>query len=84
MKVTLNYFDDKSSESISTDPMHFVVFDSDCRSCDENRRIVDCRKKSGVCSFNGRCYKDGSKKPDEACSVCKHGIWVNEKRKELF
>jgi len=43
--------------------------------------MSDCRKKIGVCSFNGKCYKDGSKKPDEDCFLCKMGVWINEKRK---
>jgi hypothetical protein len=80
LRISIGYSEEKQMSEWA----NLIVYDSDCKVCEESRKVrknIECRKKIGVCSVNGKCFKDGDKKPEDKCFVCKQGNWINEKRK---
>ena len=61
-----------------------IIFDSECKVCEEKRNSRgnhECVKKVGVCFYKRKCFKEGDKSPEDKCSVCRQGNWINEKSK---
>ena len=87
VRISIGYSEEgqmvERSNGLMSEWSNLVIYDSDCKVCEEDRKIwkhIECRRKIGICSIGGKCFQDGENKPEDKCFVCKHGNWINEKR----